>query len=132
MKRTRVPLAGLIALPVVLVLTALAGCTSPKLPKPPAPATPASNHARAQALIESGSAAFRSGDFAAAAKRFASAVEVSPEDPAAYYGLGMALAKLGRDDDARVAYAKARELSRGALDTGELPHEVRYRHSKHP
>jgi Flp pilus assembly protein TadD len=29
--------------------------------------------------------------------------------------MGMALAKLGRDDQARVAYAKARELARAAV-----------------
>ena len=57
---------------------------------------------------------------------------VSPDDAAAYYGLGMALAKLGRDDDARVAYAKARELSRGELDNEELPHEIKYRRTRHP
>jgi Flp pilus assembly protein TadD len=120
---------ALAAATTLLSALALAGCSSPKAP---APATAESTHARAQALIESGSAAFRSGDYAAAAKRFASAVEVSPEDAAAYYGLGMALAKLGRDDDARVAYAKARELSRGELDTEEMPHEVKYRRTRHP
>ena len=66
------------------------------------------------------------------AKRYASAAVVSPDDPAAYYGLGMALAKLGRDDEARVAYARARELSRGELDAETIPHEVRYRRTKHP
>jgi len=44
----------------------------------------------------------------------------------------MALAKLGRDDEARVAYARARELSRGELDDETIPHEVRYRRTKHP
>ena len=114
---------------VLIAAVALSGCTSPK---PPAPETSATTQARAQALIESGSAAFRTGDYNVAAKRFASAVVVNPEDAAAYYGLGMALAKLGRDDDARVAYAKARELSRGELDSEELPHEIKYRRLKHP
>ena len=121
--------ASLVAMAALLAALTLAGCASPKAP---APATPESNHARAQALIESGNAAFRAGDFAAAAKRFASAVEVNPDDAAAYYGLGMALAKLGRDDDARVAYAKARELSRGEMDTEEMPHEIKYRRTRHP
>jgi Flp pilus assembly protein TadD len=116
-------------LAVLLAAAALAGCSSPQ---PPPAATPESNHARAQALIDAGSVAFRAGDFAAAAKRFASAVEVNPDDAAAYYGLGMALAKLGRDDDARVAYAKARELSRGEMDNEELPHEIKYRRTRHP
>jgi Flp pilus assembly protein TadD len=36
---------------------------------------------------------------------------VKPDDPAAYYGMGMALTKLGKDEEARRAYAKARELA---------------------
>lgn len=112
-----------------LALLALTACAQNDKPAPePAEAT----HVRAQALIDSGSSAFRNGDFTVAAKRYASAAVVSPEDPAAYYGLGMALAKLGRDDEARVAYARARELSRGELDEETIPHEVRYRRTKHP
>ena len=73
---------------------------------------------RAQALIDSGNASFRHADYAGAAKRYASATLADPKDPAAFYGLGMALAKLGRDDEARGAYAKARELAR---ETGVEP-----------
>ena len=87
---------------------------------------------RAQALIDSGNASFRAGDYTAAAKRFASAVVVSPEDPAAFYGLGMALAKLGRDDEARAAYARSRDLSRGEIHDDDMPREVRYRRTVHP
>lgn len=125
----RLRLVTLLAL--VIAATMLAGCSAPK---PAAVADPAAAaKARAQALLDSGSAAFRAGDFSIAAKRYASAVVVSPDDPAAYYGLGMALAKLGRDDDARVAYAKARELSRGeAADTDDMPHEIKYRRTVHP
>jgi len=112
-----------------LALLTLAACARNDKPTV-APAE--ASHLRAQALIDSGSSAFRNGDFTAAAKRYASAAVVSPEDPAAYYGLGMALAKLGRDDEARVAYARARELSRGELDEETIPHEVRYRRTKHP
>lgn len=68
--------------------------------------------ARSQALIENGNQAFRTGDFALAARRYASAAVVDPDDPAAYYGLGMALGKLGRDEQARVAYGRARDLVR--------------------
>ncbi len=67
---------------------------------------------RSQALIENGNQAFRAGDFALASRRYASAAVQDPNDPAAYYGLGMALAKLGRDDQARLAYQRARELVR--------------------
>lgn len=116
---------------LLVACVALSGCAPAQKPAPVDEAAAAK--ARAQALLDSGSAAFRAGDFSVAAKRYASAVVVSPDDPAAYYGLGMALAKLGRDDDARVAYAKARELSRGeATDSDDMPHEIKYRRTVHP
>jgi len=117
--------AGLaLALATVLALA----CT-----RTPAPAPVAEDpRVRAQALIDSGNAAYRAGDYTGAAKRFASAVVVSPEDPAAFYGLGMALAKLGRDNEARAAYARSRELSRGEVSGDEMPREVRQRRTVHP
>ena len=72
------------------------------------PATPAE---RAQALIEAGNQAFSAGNYGLAARRYASAAVVKNDDPAAYYGLGMALSRLGRDEDARAAYARARALA---------------------
>lgn len=71
----------------------------------------ASLQARSQALIDSGNAAYRAQDFGLAAKRYAAASSVKKDDPAAWFGLGMALAKLGRDEEARAAYARARELT---------------------
>jgi Flp pilus assembly protein TadD len=65
---------------------------------------------RSQALIENGNQAFRAGDYALAARRYAAAAVIDDSDPAAYYGLGMALSKLGRDEQARAAYTRAREL----------------------
>jgi Flp pilus assembly protein TadD len=76
------------------------------------PPAPADANERAQLLIESGNAAYTSGKFDLAARRYAAAAVIREDDPAAYYGLGMALSKLGRDEDARSAYARARELSR--------------------
>lgn len=67
---------------------------------------------RAQALIDSGNEAFRGGDYKLAAQRYAAAASVRKDDPAAYFGLGMALTRLGRDEDARAAYAHARALAR--------------------
>jgi tetratricopeptide (TPR) repeat protein len=67
--------------------------------------------ARSQALIDSGNAAYRAQDYGLAAKRYAAASSVKKDDPAAWFGLGMALAKLGRDEEARAAYARARELT---------------------
>jgi len=119
-------LAGLV---LALAVVGLASCGGSRAPaQPPADA----GRLRAQALVDSGNSAFRAGDFTTAAKRYAAAAVVNPDDPAAFYGLGMALAKLGRDDEARVAYARSRELSRGEADHDSLPHEVRYRRTTHP
>lgn len=97
---------------------AVAGC-APRADKPAAAAAPVHEFARSQALIDSGNVAYKAGDFENAARRYASAAVARPDDPAAYFGLGMALAKLGRDDDARIAYAKARALSgNAAADSG--------------
>jgi Flp pilus assembly protein TadD len=95
----------------LLLLAALtvAGCAR-REPPPDAVAL----QARAQALIEAGNASYRAGDHTTAAKRYAAAVVVKPDDPAAHFGLGMALTKLGRDDEARQAYARARELAQQA------------------
>ena len=89
------------------LLFAAAGCGGRS--QAPAPMDAAE---RAQLLIESGNQAYASGNFELAARRYAAAAVIREDDPAAYYGLGMALSKLGRDEDARSAYARARELSR--------------------
>jgi Flp pilus assembly protein TadD len=91
----------------------LAGCGKPARSRAAVAAdSAAAVRARSQALIENGNQAFRAGDFALAARRYAAAAVVDADDPAAYYGLGMALAKLGRDEQARVAYQRARDLVR--------------------
>ena len=68
--------------------------------------------ARNQALIVAGNQAYRSGKYELAAKRYAAAAVAKQDDPAAYFGMGMALARLGRIEDARVAYTRSRELAR--------------------
>ena len=110
----------------VMVLASCGGSSTPA--QPPAEA----GRLRAQALVDSGNSAYRAADYTTAAKRYAAAAVVNPDDPAAFYGLGMALSKLGRDDEARVAYAHSRELTRGEVDRDSLPHEVRYRRTTHP
>ncbi|HEY6866362.1 MAG TPA: hypothetical protein VI792_03840 [Candidatus Eisenbacteria bacterium] len=89
----------------LLALALLAGCSRST---PPAPADPAT---RAQMLINAGNQAYHAGDYSLAARRYAAAAVVRKDDPVAYFGLGMALTKLGRDEDARASYAKARELT---------------------
>ena len=101
MRRARGVLAA------ALVISLASGC-APKKSAPPAAEAGAAT--RADALIAAGNAAFQHGDYRVAAQRYAAAAVHRPDDPAAFYGLGMALSKLGRDEDARAAYAKAREL----------------------
>ncbi len=79
-----------------------------------APQTDAERRARAQQLIEAGNAAYQQGDYRLAVRRYAAAVVERKDDPAAYYGMGMALGKLGRDEQARAAYQRARELTQAA------------------
>jgi Tfp pilus assembly protein PilF len=90
---------------LALVFALCAGCAS--RPRAAAP-TPA---ARAQVLIDAGNTAFHAGDYTLAARRYAAAAVVRRDDPVAWFGLGMALTRLGRDEDARAAYARARELA---------------------
>ena len=77
----------------------------------PAPRNEAERAARAQALIETGNDAYRAGDYRLAVRRYAAAASVRKDDPAAYFGMGMALSKLGRHDEAHAAYARSRELA---------------------
>ena len=98
---------------LLLAALSVAGCAR----REPVPDV-AALQARAQALIEAGNTFYCAGDHTTAAKRYAAAAVVKPDDPAAYFGLGMALTKLGRDEEARQAYARARELAQQARDAG--------------
>lgn len=98
------------ALALALLVT---GCASRKADAPAG----VDSHVRSQALIDSGNVAFKAKDYEGAARRYASAVAVEPDDPAAHYGLGMSLSRLGRDDEARVAYARARALMGRRVDS---------------
>ena len=90
---------------LVLVCVTVWSCTLQ------APSTEAGRAARSQQLIDSGNAAYRQGDYRLAVRRYAAAAVERKDDPAAYYGMGMALAKLGRDEEARAAYQRARDLT---------------------
>ena len=96
----------------------LAGCA----PSTPPPDPRAEAFRRSQVLIDSGNVAYRAGDYENAARRYASAAVAQPDDAAAHYGLGMSLAKLGRGDEARVAYAKARALAGAAATRDTTVH----------
>lgn len=91
-----------------LALLALLVVACSRRAEPP----PLDEAGRAQVLIDSGNQAFSAGNFGLAARRYAAAAVIRKDDPAAYYGLGMALSKLGRDEEARAAYARARALAR--------------------
>ncbi|MBI5710242.1 MAG: hypothetical protein HZC42_08070 [Candidatus Eisenbacteria bacterium] len=96
-------------IPLALALALVAGCSG-RAPRDQTTAL----QARSQALIEAGNTAYRARDYGTAAKRYAAAAVVKQDDPAAYFGLGMALTRLGRDEDARAAYSHARELAERA------------------
>jgi Flp pilus assembly protein TadD len=98
-------------------MLALGACA----PREPKPEPGQSTQQRSQQLIDSGNQAFRAGNFGLAARRYAAAAVVKPDDPAAYYGMGMALSKLGRDEEARKAYAKARDLAQRASPSPSAP-----------
>jgi Flp pilus assembly protein TadD len=80
------------------------GCSRRAEPPPDA-------HARVQAFLEAGNQAYVAGEYALAARRYAAAASLDPREPACYVGLGMALTKLNRGEEARSAYARARELA---------------------
>ena len=92
---------------LALALLAVPGCAT----RDPADEAAAAT-ARNQALIVAGNQAFKTGKYQLAAKRYAAAAVAKRDDPAAYFGMGMALSRLGRVEDARAAYARSRELSR--------------------
>ena len=93
-----------------LVLLAVAGLALGSC-APREPANIRDPGRRAQDLIDAGNQAYRAGNYGLAARRYAAAAVVRHDDPAAYYGMGMALTKLGRDEEARRAYSRARELA---------------------
>jgi len=89
------------------ILTCATGCERREAP----PRNDAERATRAQALIDAGNEAYRSADYRLAARRYAAAAVVRKDDPAAYFGMGMALSKLGRHEEAHAAYERARELA---------------------
>ena len=91
----------------------VAGCARAKPPEDP--------HQRVQAFLDAGNEAFRTGDFALAARRYAAAASLDPQEPACYVGLGMALGKLNRSEEARAAYQRARELASQQRDSTASP-----------
>jgi Flp pilus assembly protein TadD len=93
--------------PILLVVLLLSGCAKGEAPA----RTEAERAARAQALIEAGNDAYRAGDYRLAARRYAAAAVVRKDDPAAYFGMGMALSRLGRHEEAHAAYERSRELA---------------------
>jgi len=97
---------------LVAFLLGCGGCAQPALKNE------ADRAARAQQLIDAGNDAYHQGDYRLAVRRYAAAAVVRKDDPAAYYGMGMALSKLGRDEEARAAYQRARDLTQAV---GEKP-----------
>lgn len=95
----------------LLALALLTDCSRASPDRAVAGIPTAAAAARAQMLLNAGNQAYHAGDYSLAARRYAAAAVVRKDDPVAYFGLGMALKKLGRDEDARAAYARSRELT---------------------
>src|SRR2546430_7203013 len=68
---------------------------------------------RSQLLVTRGQAAYQARRFTDARDRFAEAVAGDPDDASAQYGLGLALGKLGRWQEARGPIEKALALRAG-------------------
>lgn len=66
------------------------------------------------AQIDSGNAAYRRGDFAAAVESFDAVTAAAPDDPTGWFGLYMAHQSLGNAAAADSAIAIARSLAPGA------------------
>jgi len=115
-ERARPPRAAFLILALCAAL-ATAACS----PQEPGPKPGQTAQQRSQELIDAGNQAFRTSNYGLAARRYAAAAVVKPDDPAAYYGMGMALSKLGRDEEARKAYAKARDLAQRAAQPAASP-----------
>src|SRR6266571_8505890 len=79
---------------VVLALGVAAGCARGADHAGPVAPDPG---VRAQIMINAGNQAFHAGDYRLAARRYAAAAVIRKDDPVAYFGLGMALTRLGRD-----------------------------------
>jgi Flp pilus assembly protein TadD len=67
-----------------------------------------------RAALDSGNAAFRSGDFAAARVQYRRAAALGPEESAAWFGLMMVERRLGHAAAADSALARFQELAPGA------------------
>ncbi len=62
-----------------------------------------------------GSEAFERGELEAALKHYTEAQALAPDDPRVLYNLGLALARLGRSEEAEKAWTRASQLAEGDL-----------------
>lgn len=70
----------------------------------------------AEAGWDEGVAAFKAGNYSAAAKEFQAVVEATPNYANGYFMLGQSLAQLNRHEDALTAFRKAYDLSPSSLE----------------
>lgn len=67
-----------------------------------------------QAQLDSGNAAFRAGDLAAAQAHYRRATEIDPDAASAWFGLYMVAERTGATDSAQRWLARARDVAPGA------------------
>lgn len=73
-------------------------------------------------LVDQGTAAYDQNRFDEALEKFDAAAQERPSDPRVQYDRGLALHKLGRNEEARAAFERARELDRD----GQLSSKIDY------
>ncbi|MHB1170834.1 MAG: tetratricopeptide repeat protein [Longimicrobiales bacterium] len=107
---------------VLLLLGALAGCGGDALPDDQRTGSidsAAWERARSlpagvQAALDSGNAAFRRSDYAAARDHYARATELGPDQSATWFGLSMAERRLGNVQAAEQAMQRVQSLAPNA------------------
>lgn len=108
-------IAGLLLylmLPLLVGAAAFVELSAPKNSVPrPRPtlntATAIRNRVRAEDFYRTGTSAYRAGDYSGAAEKFRAALALVPENGSWHNSLGLALAGMGRVDDAEGEYQKA-------------------------
>ena len=108
------------------VLAAAAAPACDRAPQPRRQPAAAAIPPEVRAVVDSGNAAYRAGDYRGAMRHYREAVRRGPDQPVAWFGVQMAAAAVGDRAAADSAAAKLRELAPAPGDAhhrgGVVPH----------